>query len=132
MGERPQATVGMKILAILMAVALWGFVGISQHHLAPTLDEKRLSLAVEVKHPPPTHRIRPDPPTVQVVVEGPSHALEHITEADVFAFVDLRFRPPEGGRGEVHVSVPEGMRYTVRPETVNLIRARSDPNLRTR
>ncbi len=35
MPERSQSTLGLKVLAFLMAVALWGFVGISQHHLAP-------------------------------------------------------------------------------------------------
>ncbi len=35
MPERAQSTLGLKVLAFLMAVALWGFVGISQHHLAP-------------------------------------------------------------------------------------------------
>ncbi|MBM3276145.1 MAG: hypothetical protein FJZ00_13410 [Candidatus Sericytochromatia bacterium] len=35
MPDKQQSTFGLKILALLMAVALWGFVGISQHHIAP-------------------------------------------------------------------------------------------------
>jgi hypothetical protein len=38
MPERPQGTLGLKVLAFLMAVALWGFVGISEHHLVPQED----------------------------------------------------------------------------------------------
>lgn len=33
MPDRQHSTLGLKVLAFLMAVALWGFVGISQHHL---------------------------------------------------------------------------------------------------
>lgn len=35
MPDRQQSTLGLKVLAFLMAVALWGFVGISKHNQSP-------------------------------------------------------------------------------------------------
>lgn len=119
--KRAEDTTGLRVLAVLMALALWGFVGISQHHLVTNVAQKRLALAIKINNPPPGSRFRLEPQFADVTVEGPSKALDKLTEGDLSAFVDLKFHVPDAGRAQVHVSVPEGMKYQVAPEAVALL-----------
>lgn len=115
-----QSTTGLKVLAVLMAIALWAFVGVSQRVGFPMQSRKHLSVEIGVEHPPPQERVHVIPPFADVVVEGPARAVDQLSESDVRAFVDLRFQQP-GRNVPVLVSVPDGLKYQVTPEIVNLV-----------
>ena len=117
---RPESTTGLKVLAVAMAIALWGFVDLSQHGGAPDQSRRFMAVAIDVKHPPARERVRLLPAFAELSIEGPAKAVSHLTEYDVLAFVDLHYRQPAENRAPVMVSVPEGMKYQVIPDFVGL------------
>ncbi|MBI6545316.1 MAG: hypothetical protein HY692_00890 [Cyanobacteria bacterium NC_groundwater_1444_Ag_S-0.65um_54_12] len=119
--KQAESTTGLRVLAMLMAVVLWGFVGISQHHLMLEVAQRRFAIGIEIKHAPPTMRLQLEPALAEVLVEGAAKEVGHLSDADLSAFVDLRFRYPLAERIPIHVSVPGGMRYQVSPEYAKAI-----------
>lgn len=116
-----QSTTGLKILAVLMAIALWGFVGVSQRVGLNFPAHRRLSVEIEVKHPPPFEHIHLVPAFADVVVEGPAPAVDRLTEGDIEAYVDLGYTAPRQDRAPVKVVVPDTLKYQVTPGVVTLV-----------
>ncbi|MBU6428060.1 MAG: hypothetical protein KGR26_03540 [Cyanobacteria bacterium REEB65] len=118
MDKAAESTAGLKVLAVLMAIALWGFVSVSQR-----VDQahKQLSVPIDVKNAPATFQARVLPAYAAVEVDGPSKAIDNLSAGDVTAFVDLQSRLSGGNQAEIKVSVPEGMNYQVEPEDVTVL-----------
>ncbi|MEB3300067.1 MAG: hypothetical protein VKO21_11350 [Candidatus Sericytochromatia bacterium] len=113
-------TKGLRLLAFLMAVAMWGFVGISQERFQGHRDQRRLTLPVQLNAPSggPASATRVEPAWVDVRLEGPDHLLQELEERapTVSVTVPARFRA--GDRVPVQVEIAEGLTYEVLPDRV--------------
>ncbi|MBI4644219.1 MAG: hypothetical protein HY743_10980 [Deltaproteobacteria bacterium] len=75
---------GLKLLALLLAVALWFAVGVEE----PT--ETTLSVALELVNPPHGMMITSEiPPSLQVRVIGPGSVIRKLTQARLAQTIDL-------------------------------------------
>ncbi len=115
---RDESNSGLRVIAVLMAIALWLFVGPWQRI---ETGVRKISLPIEVKNVRAAEPVRLDPARAEVTIEGPRKAIEHLEEGQLEAFVDLRHRDRGMSRYPVHVSVPPGVRYQVSPSEVHVV-----------
>lgn len=118
LATREESNSGLRVIAVLMAIALWLFVGPWQRI---ETGVRKISLPIEVKNARTDAPVRIHPSRAEVTIEGPRKAIEHLEEDQLEAFVDLRYRPFGTSRYPVHVSVPPGVRYEVIPSEVQVI-----------
>lgn len=115
---RDESNSGLRVIAVLMAIALWLFVGPWQRI---ETGVRKISLPIEVKNVRSDERITLQPSRAEVTIEGPRKAIEHLEEGQLEAFVDLRHRDRGQSQYPVHVSVPPGVRYQVSPSEVHVV-----------
>jgi YbbR domain-containing protein len=115
---RDESNSGLRVIAVLMAIALWLFVGPWQRI---ETGVRKISLPIEVKNARAAEPVRIDPARAEVTIEGPRKAIEHLEEGQLEAFVDLRHSDRAMARYPVHVSVPPGVRYQVIPSEVHVV-----------
>jgi YbbR domain-containing protein len=115
---RDESNSGLRVIAVLMAIALWLFVGPWQRI---ETGERKISLPIDIKNPPVEESLHLDPARAEVTIEGPRKAIEHLEEGQLEAFVDLRHWNRTKTRYLVQVSVPPGVRYQVTPSEVHVI-----------
>ena len=115
---RDESNSGLRVIALLMAIALWLFVGPWQRI---ETGVRKISLRIEVKNARADAPVRVQPAQAEVTIEGPRKAIEHLEEGQLEAFVDLRHRGHSPLRYPVHVSVPPGVRYQVIPSEVHVV-----------
>ncbi len=115
---RDDSNSGLRVIAVLMAIALWLFVGPWQRI---ETGVRKISLPIEVKNLRADDRVKLNPARVEVTIEGPRTAIEHLEEGQLEAFVDLRQQTENETLFPVHVSVPPGVRYQVIPSEVHVI-----------
>lgn len=116
--RRDESNSGLRVIAVLMAIALWLFVGPWQRI---ETGVRKVSLPIEVKNARTSEKITLQPSLAEVTIEGPRKAIEHLEEGQLEAFVDLRHRGSARSRYPVHVSVPAGVRYQVIPSEVHVV-----------
>ena len=75
--------VALKILALLLAAALWVASG------SDPLTETTLRVPVEFTHLSPDLELIAEPSAVQLRIQGPSRAVRRVTPGDFAARVDL-------------------------------------------
>ena len=110
---------GLKLLALLLAVALWFAVGVEE----PT--ETTLSMALELVNLPSGMMITSEiPPSLQVRVMGPGSVIRKLTQARLAQTIDLagfkrgRHSIPLGPK---NFNFPRGVRVTrVQPNPLTL------------
>jgi len=118
LATRDESNSGLRVIAVLMAIALWLFVGPWQRI---ETGIRKFSLPIEVKNARNEAPVRIQPARAEVTIEGPRKAIEHLEDGQLEAFVDLRHRPFGNSRYPVHVSVPPGVRYQVIPSEVHVV-----------
>ncbi|MNX14481.1 YbbR-like protein [compost metagenome] len=115
---RDESNSGLRVIALLMAIALWLFVGPWQRI---ETGVRKITLPIDVKNGRNEAPVRIQPAHAEVTIEGPRKAIEHLEEGQLEAFVDLRLRGHHPSRYPVHVSVPPGVRYQVIPSEVHVV-----------
>jgi YbbR domain-containing protein len=107
---------GFKLLALLLAVALWLAVGVEE----PT--ETTLSVALELVNPPQGMMITSEiPPSLQVRVMGPGSAIRKLTQARLAQTIDL------AGFKRGRHSIPLGSKTFNFPRGVQVTRVQPNP-----
>lgn len=118
LASRDESNSGLRVIAILMAIALWLFVGPWQRI---ETGVRKISLPIEVKNARNEAPHRTVPARVDVTIEGPRKAIDRLAEDQLEAFVDLRQEDLAPKRYPIHVSVPPGVRYEVVPPEVQVV-----------
>ncbi|MNX94451.1 hypothetical protein D3C86_1266810 [compost metagenome] len=110
---------GLQVIAFLMAVTLWLFVG-----LIPRIDsdKRKMTVDVKVKNAPEAMRLRTDPAVAEVTVVGPKTAIYKLSDEDLEVFVDLKHR----GLGRtthvpLNISGPPGVSWELSPPEVRIV-----------
>lgn len=118
MGRLFDSDWGLRVLALLMAVALWIFVGLGGQQ---EITKRKVELDVELRNPPTIAHWLVEPGSVDVVLEGPAQRLERLDMTSLHAFVDVD-PAVSGSMATVSVSTPEGIKLDeVEPVQVRLI-----------
>lgn len=117
MAEKQEPGWGIRVIALLMGVVLWLFVGPWQRL---ETDTRRVTLAVDVKNAPSSMRLSAEPPSVEVSIEGPRQAVARLDAAELEAFVDLKHRWQEGEDYPIKVLLPPGIKAQVLPAEVRM------------
>lgn len=118
LATQDESNSGLRVIAVLMAIALWLFVGPWQRI---ETGVRKVSLPIAIKNAPARTPTRIDPPMAQVAIEGPRKAIEHLEESQLEAYVDWRARRRDHRNIPIHVSVPPGVRYQVTPSEVRIV-----------
>lgn len=107
---------GLKLLALLLAVALWLAVGVEE----PT--ETTLSVSLELVNPPQGMMITSEmPPSLQVRVMGPGSVIRKLTQSRLAQTIDL-----SGFKRGRH-SIPLGSKTFNFPRGVQVTRVQPNP-----
>lgn len=110
---------GLQVIAILMAITLWIFVG-----LLPRIDsdKRKVSVEIKLKNAPEARALRTDPAVAEVLIEGPKAAINKLSNQDLEVFVDLKHRW-NGARthAPLNVSGPPGIRWELTPSEVEIL-----------
>lgn len=116
---RDESNRGLQMIAILMAITLWIFVG-----LLPRIDNDKRKLPVEIKvrNAPKARALRTDPVVAEVLIEGPKAAINKLENQDLEVFVDLKHRwDGKQTHAPLHVSGPPGIRLELTPGEVEIL-----------
>jgi len=110
---------GLQVIAILMAITLWIFVG-----LLPRIDsdKRKVSVEIKLKNAPEDHTFRTEPAVADVLIEGPKAAINKLSNQDLEVFVDMKHR--WGGKrtqAPLNVSGPPGIRWELTPSEVEIL-----------
>jgi hypothetical protein len=120
LGRQEDGTRGLRLLAFLMAIAMWGFVGVSQERFKGEAEQRRITVQVILRstsgEASPAARV--EPAWVDVRLEGPADLLKAIGDAPPTASVTVPERFRAGDRLPVQLEVPEGVGSEVLPDRV--------------
>lgn len=119
LGAKDESNRGLQVIAILMAITLWIFVG-----LLPRIDSDKRKLSVEIKfkNAPKARTFRTDPAVAEVLIEGPKTAINKLGNRDLEVYVDLKHRwDGQPTHAPLHVSGPPGIRWELTPGEVEIL-----------
>lgn len=116
---REESNRGLQVIAALMAITLWLFVG-----LMPRIDSDKRKMTVDVKlrNAPEAPRLRTEPAVAEVTLVGPKTAIYKLKDQDLEVFVDLKHRW-QGGATHVplNISGPPGVSWELSPPEVRIV-----------
>ncbi|MEB3238368.1 MAG: hypothetical protein VKO64_12185 [Candidatus Sericytochromatia bacterium] len=120
LGKQEDGTRGLRLLAFLMAVAMWGFVGVSQDRFKGEAGQRRLTVQVVLQSATGLARpaARVEPAWVDVRLEGPADLLEALADSPPTASVTVPARFRAGDRLPIQLEVPDGISSEVLPDRV--------------
>lgn len=116
---REESNRGLQVIAVLMAITLWLFVG-----LMPRIDSDTRKMMVDVKlrNAPEEARLRTEPAVAEVTLVGPKTAIDKLSDHDLEVFVDLKHRwQGRTMRVPLNISGPPGLNWELSPPEVRIL-----------